>query len=88
MSGRPRPTEETTWLDVADELFDEQLERDEAIELHLEDVEVDVPLSFGDGGDRARWEFDGTVRVHTEGHSGPLYGWLEYWRRREADDER
>lgn len=71
--------EEKSWLEVLDDLLDEEVDRDEAIELTAEDLEVDVPLRFGEDSPHAKWAFDGTVRVSVEGPSGPLADWLRFW---------
>ncbi|WP_430505227.1 hypothetical protein [Haloparvum sp. PAK95] len=71
--------EEESWLEVLDDLLDEEIDRDEALELTAEDLEVDVPLRFGEDSPHAKWGFDGTVRVSVEGPSGPLADWLRFW---------
>ena len=71
--------EEESWLEVLDDLLDEEIDRDEAIELTVENLEVDVPIWFGEDSPHAKWGFDGTVRVSVEGPSGPLADWLRFW---------
>lgn len=71
-----------TWLETVDELLDESVDRESTVECGLEELELDVPLAFGEDADRARWRFDGTVRVTVEGDRGPLAEWLRYWRDR------
>lgn len=66
-------------MEFLDDLLDEEIDRDEAIELTAEDLEVDVPIRFGEDSPHANWGFDGTVRVSVEGRSGPLADWLRFW---------
>ncbi|WP_336344743.1 hypothetical protein [Halalkalicoccus ordinarius] len=74
--------EETTWFDAADSVIDRNLARDETIELTAEDLTVDVPTEFGEKP-RATVRFNGTVRISSEGLSGPLFAWLDWWDERE-----
>ncbi|MFB6236179.1 MAG: hypothetical protein ABEH81_15640 [Halopenitus sp.] len=71
--------EDESWLEFLDDLLDEEIDRDEALELTAEDLEVDVPLRFGEDSPHAKWGFDGTVRVSVKGPSGPLADWLRFW---------
>lgn len=73
------PDGEESWLEFLDDLLDEEIDREEALELTAEDLEVDVPLRFGEDSPHASWGFDGTVRVSVEGPSGPLADWLRFW---------
>jgi hypothetical protein len=82
MAERSRQAE-TTWLDVADELIDEGVEREESITLSADDLTVDVPLAFGDEAQRARWEFDGTVTVTVDGMRGSIAEWMHLFRETE-----
>jgi len=74
------PRQDTTWLDVADELIDESVDREESVTLTAEDLTVDVPLSFGDRDERARWRFDGQVTVTVEGMRGSIAEWMHLFR--------
>lgn len=78
------PEEGESWMAVLDDLLDEEIDRDEAIELTAEDLKVDVPLRFGEDTPHASWGFDGTVRVSVEGQSGPLADWLRFWYERSS----
>ena len=71
-----------TWLDVADDVIDESVDREESVRLHAEDLTVDVPLSFTDDGPgpRARWRFDGKVTVTVDGMRGSLAEWMHLFR--------
>lgn len=74
--------EEMTWFDTADSVIDRNLARDETIELTAEDLSVDIPTEFGEKP-RATVRFNGTVRISSEGLSGPLFAWLDWWDERE-----
>ncbi|WP_123536513.1 hypothetical protein [Halosimplex salinum] len=69
-----------TWLDVADELIDESVDREESVTLNAEDLTVDVPLSFGEEAQRAQWQFDGKVTVTVEGMRGSIAEWMHLFR--------
>jgi len=71
-----------TWLETVDEVLDESVDRGATVECRLEDLEVDVPLAFGEDTEEARWRFDGTVRVSVDGQRGPLAEWLRWWAQR------
>lgn len=86
-----------TWTDVIDATIDEEVSRDEAIQLTAEDLAVDIPIRFDVDADvdadvmseksppdhdRARWRFDGTLNVTVEGVRGPLAEWLRLWTRK------
>ncbi|MFD1635061.1 hypothetical protein ACOZ4L_04895 [Haloplanus ruber] len=78
------PTEtadEQTWLDLVDEVLDTAIDREEDLECSFEDVTVDVPLRMDSESEFARWQLDGTVRVHVDGRRGPLSDWLRWWSR-------
>lgn len=66
----------TEWLDALDDLIDESLDREEAISLAAENLEVDVPLAFGEDAPVARWRFDGDVTVRVEGLRASLAEWF------------
>jgi len=68
-----------SWLGVIDDLIDEEIDREESVELTAEELQVDVPLRFGADSPRAEWRFDGAVRVSAEGTRGPLADWLRFW---------
>jgi hypothetical protein len=74
-------TEEQTWLDVVDDMLDTAIDREEDLECTFEDVTVDVPLRMDSESEFARWQLDGTVRVHVDGMRGPLSEWLRWWSR-------
>ncbi|MEM4781491.1 MAG: hypothetical protein QXG03_08040 [Halalkalicoccus sp.] len=72
----------TTWLDTADSVIDRNLARDETIEFTAEDLEIDVPTEFGESPP-ATVRIDGTLKISSEGLSGPLFAWLDWWDERE-----
>jgi hypothetical protein len=68
-----------TWLDAADEVLDAAVEEESVVELTAEELEVEVPLRFGDDAPVARWRVDGAVSVHVDGVRRPLAEWLRMW---------
>jgi hypothetical protein len=70
------------WIGALDDVLDAAIDREKGIECTCEDLRVDVPLRMGPDAERARWEFDGTVRVHVDGAGGPLAEWLRWWYRK------
>lgn len=70
------------WVTVVDDVLDAAIDREEGIECACEDLRVDVPLRMGPDAERARWHFDGTVRITVEGTRGPLAEWLRWWHRK------
>lgn len=70
-----------TWLDAVEEVLDATIDREEEFECTFEDMTVDVPLRMGAPSSFARWNVDGTVRVHVDGTRGPLSEWLRWWYR-------
>ena len=79
-----------TWLDVVEQVLDEEIDREEAIRLTADDLSVDVPLSYGEDSERATWRFNGTVTVTIDGMRGPLADWLKLWLSEspDVDDDR
>jgi hypothetical protein len=76
-----------TWLDVVEQVLDEEIDRDEAVRLVADDFTVDIPLSYGDDPERARWRFNGSVTVTIDGMRGPLADWLKLWLSGSPDDD-
>ncbi|PSQ24698.1 hypothetical protein BRD06_07585 [Halobacteriales archaeon QS_9_67_15] len=79
------PRRDTTWLDLADELIDESVNREESITLTAEDMTVDVPLSFGEDAEQAQWHVDGEVTVTVEGMRGSIAEWMHLFREAQRD---
>ena len=52
-----------TWFDSIERVIDESIDREETVECVCEDLTVDVPLRMDADAERARWTFDGTVRI-------------------------
>lgn len=71
-----------TWDDLLEDLLDEEVDREDEIELALSEVTVDVPMAFGEDAEHATWRFDGSVTVTVDGTRGPLADWVRYWRDR------
>lgn len=70
------------WVAVVDDVLDAAIDREEVIECICEDLRVDVPIYMGENPERARWGFDGTVRIRVEGRRGALAEWLRWWHRK------
>jgi hypothetical protein len=70
------PEPPTEWLDALDDLIDESLDREEAIRLTAEELDVDVPLTFGRDAPTAQWRFDGDLTVRVEGLRASLAEWF------------
>jgi hypothetical protein len=68
-----------TWLDVVEQVLDEEIDREEAIRLTADGLTVDVPLTYGDDPERATWRFSGSVTITVDGMRGPLADWLKLW---------
>jgi len=68
-----------TWLDVVEQVLDEEIDREEAVRLTADELTLDVPLSYGDDPERATWRFNGSVTVTVDGMRGPLADWLKLW---------
>ena len=80
------PAQLYTWMDAIEEVIDASIDEEADIEATFEDLTVDVPLSYGDDAERARWGFDGTVRVSVDGMRGHVAEWLRWWgQRRESE---
>ncbi|WP_254273641.1 hypothetical protein [Haloarcula marina] len=86
-AGVPEPDAEQLRLAV-ERLLDETVDREEALAVSVEDLEVDVPIRFGDDSPRAKWRFDGDVTVTVDGIRGPLREWFDLHEQRpvEGDD--
>jgi hypothetical protein len=76
------------WLDVLELVIDEGIEREGGVTLSADDLRVEVPLAFGDDADRAKWGFDGSVTVETNGTRGTLAEWYHLHRESLPDPHR
>ncbi len=70
------------WVAVVDDVLDTAIDREEVIECTCEDLRIDVPIYMGQNPERARWEFDGKVKIRVEGRRGALAEWLRWWHRK------
>ena len=80
-----RGSEAPSWLDVVEDVLDENITQEEEISASLSEFTVDVPARLGEETEHYRWEFDGGVTVRTEGVRATLGEWLRYWDRRDDD---
>ena len=62
---------------AVERLLDETVDREAALDVAVEDLEVDVPIYFGEDSPRARWRFDGDLTVTMDGIRGPLREWFD-----------
>ena len=62
---------------AVERLLDETIDRDDSLDVAVEDLEVDVPIYFGEDSPRARWRFNGDVTVTVDGIRGPLREWFD-----------
>ena len=76
-----------TWFDSIERVIDESIDREDTVECVCEDLTVDVPLRMNPDAERARWHFDGTVRIRTKGTRGPLAEWLRWWYEKPLDED-
>lgn len=75
-----------TWNDVIEDVISEEIARDDAIAVTLDDFEVQVPLAYGETTECATWRFDGEITVTVEGEGRPLVDWLRFWSRRSTSE--
>jgi hypothetical protein len=57
--------DETTWPELAIDLYDRLTGRGAEITYEFEDMDVAVPSKTGEDADHAHWQVDGTIRVTT-----------------------
>ena len=62
---------------AVERLLDETVDREDSLDVAVEDLEVDIPIYFGEASPRARWRFDGDVTVTVDGIRGPLREWFD-----------
>jgi hypothetical protein len=62
---------------AVERLLDETVDREADLEVAVEDLEIDVPIYFGEDSPRARWRFNGDVTVTMDGIRGPLREWFD-----------
>lgn len=74
--GMPEPDLDELQAAV-ERLLDETVDRDDSLDVAVEDLEVDIPIYFGENSPRAKWRFDGDVTVTIDGIRGPLQEWFQ-----------
>ena len=62
---------------AVERLLDETVDREDSLDVAVEDLEVDVPIYFGEDSPRAKWRFNGDVTVTVDGIRGPLREWFD-----------
>jgi hypothetical protein len=75
-TGVPEPDPEEL-LAAVERLLDETVDREESIHLDAEDLDVTVPIRFGEDSPQATWRFNGGLTVDIDGIRGPLREWIE-----------
>jgi len=75
------------WNDAIADVLNEEIDREDAIALTADGLEVDVPLAFGPEAQRATWRFNGDLTVRIEGEGNPLADWLRFWARRSDPEQ-
>jgi hypothetical protein len=75
-AGIPEPDAEELRTAV-ERLLDETVDREAALDVAIEDLEVDVPIEFGEDSPRAHWRFNGNVTVTVDGIRQPLREWFD-----------
>lgn len=68
-----------TWLDIAGEIIDEGVDRDERVSVICDEMTVEIPSQAGRDADHAVWRLNGTIRVSVDGMRGPLAEWVRLW---------
>ena len=56
---------ETTWPELAIDLYDRLTGRGAEITYEFEDMDVAVPSRTGEDAEHAHWQIDGTIRITT-----------------------
>jgi len=74
--GMPEPDVDELQTAV-ERLLDETVDREDSLDVAVEDLEVDIPIYFGEDSPRAKWRFNGDVTVTVDGIRGPLREWFE-----------
>lgn len=67
------------WFRAVEEFLDETVEREGKLECVFDDLQLDIPTSWGEDTEHTQWRFDGIVRIKAEGNRRPLAAWLEWW---------
>ena len=75
-TGMPEPDIDELQAAV-ERLLDETVDRDDSLDVAVEELEVDIPIYFGEDSPRATWRFNGDVTVSFDGIRGPLREWFD-----------
>jgi len=62
---------------AVERLLDETVDREDALDVAVEDLEVHIPIYFGAESPRARWRFNGDLTVTVDGIRQPLREWFD-----------
>ena len=72
---------------AVERLLDETVDSDDSLDVAVEDLEVDIPIYFGEDSPRATWRFNGDVTVTVDGIRGPLREWFDLHGEQPGDSE-
>jgi hypothetical protein len=86
-TGMPEPDVDELQAAV-ERLLDETVDREDPLDVAVEDLEVDIPIYFGEDSPRARWRFNGDVTVTVDGIRGPLREWFDLHGERPGSGEK
>lgn len=75
-TGMPEPDADELQA-VAERLLDETVDSEESLDVAVEDLEVTIPIYFGEESPRATWRFNGDVTVTVDGIRAPLREWFD-----------
>jgi hypothetical protein len=62
---------------AVERLLDETVDREASLDVAVEDLEVTVPIYFGEDSPHAHWRFNGDVTVTVDGIRQPLREWFD-----------
>jgi hypothetical protein len=85
---QPLESDAEQLLLAVERLLDETVDRDESFEVDVEDLEVTVPLRFGEDAPTAKWGLNGHVTITVDGIRAPLREWIELHEDRVVDERR
>ena len=74
--GTPEPDVDELQTAV-ERLLDETVDREDSLDVAVDDLEVDIPIYFGEDSPRAKWRFNGDMTVTVDGIRGPLREWFD-----------
>jgi len=76
LTGMPEPDADEL-QNTVERLLDETVDREDSLDIAIEDLEVDVPIYFGENSPKARWRLNGDVTVTVDGIRAPLREWFD-----------